>query len=109
MIAEPNGGISTITAVRTEGHPQGIAVYNFRVQDAHTYFVRADGSQAEPVWVHNASRITPESNKRCVVDTILLKNERRPSRPRFGPSPLYLILLPQGASDDQINLHAAYR
>jgi hypothetical protein len=53
-IAEPNGAISTITAVRTERHPQGIAVYNFRVQDAHTYFVRAEGSTAEPVWVHNA-------------------------------------------------------
>jgi hypothetical protein len=53
-IAEPNGAISTITAVRTERHPQGIPVYNFRVQDAHTYFVRAEGSQAEPIWVHNA-------------------------------------------------------
>ncbi len=45
-IAEPGGGISTIIAVRTERHPQGIAVYNFRVQDAHTYLLRAEGSTA---------------------------------------------------------------
>ncbi len=56
-IAEPNGAISTITAVRTERHPQGIPVYSFRVQDAHTYFVRAEGSQAEPIWVHNSYRM----------------------------------------------------
>jgi hypothetical protein len=62
-IAEPNGAMSTITAVRTERHPQGIAVYNFRVQDAHTYFVRAEGSQAEPVWVHNnCAEVMPEAD-----------------------------------------------
>ncbi len=61
-IAEPNGAISTITAVRTERHPQGIPVYNFRVQDAHTYFVRAEGSTAEPIWVHNAYRALNETD-----------------------------------------------
>jgi hypothetical protein len=59
-IAEPSGAMSTITAVRTERHPQGIfsSVYNFRVQDAHTYFVRAEGSHAEPVWVHNVCTVS---------------------------------------------------
>lgn len=35
-------------------HPEGITVYNFRVAEAHTYFVRGNDSTAEPVWVHNA-------------------------------------------------------
>jgi hypothetical protein len=37
-----------------EDHPTGVAVYNLEVAGAHTYFVRADGSKTEPVWVHNS-------------------------------------------------------
>ncbi len=49
----PNGP-STVMACRSVKYPQGINVFNFRVNESHTYFVRAEGSQAEPVWVHNA-------------------------------------------------------
>ena len=52
-LAEPGGGVTTVTHVRREDHPEGLVVYNFRVAESHTYFVRAEGSDAEPVWVHN--------------------------------------------------------
>ncbi len=54
-LLEPTGGVSTVLTTRYEKHPQGITVYNVRVAASHTYFVRADGSTAEPVWVHNAN------------------------------------------------------
>src|SRR5262249_25316855 len=39
-----------------EPHPHGIAVYNFAVDDYHTYFVAGDSVGAVPVWVHNTDR-----------------------------------------------------
>ena len=45
---------STVTANTGEHHPQGLTVYNLEVEHAHTYFVRAEASDAQPVWVHNA-------------------------------------------------------
>ncbi len=54
QILEPFGGLSTIEATRYEAHPEGIEVFNLRVAEAHTYLVRADGFDGEPVWVHNA-------------------------------------------------------
>jgi hypothetical protein len=53
QILEPTGGLATVTASRFENHPDGILVYNFRVSRTHTYFVREQGSTAEPLWVHN--------------------------------------------------------
>ena len=55
LLQEPDGSISTIIESRREEHPEGIAVYNFSVYEVHTYFVREEGSTAEPVWEHNAS------------------------------------------------------
>ena len=55
-LLEPDGGTSTVIATRHETHREGISVYNFRVNEAHTYFVREEGSTAEPVWVHNNCR-----------------------------------------------------
>ena len=46
-------GTSTVTACRLQNHLQGVDVFNFRIRESHTYFVRAEGSQAEPLWVHN--------------------------------------------------------
>jgi hypothetical protein len=54
LIQERCGGYSIVLSSIREEHPEGITVYNFRVAGSHTYFVRAEGSQAEPVWVHNA-------------------------------------------------------
>ena len=53
-LVEPCGGVSTVVEARYERHPRGITVYNFRVADSHTYFVREQDSQAESVWVHNS-------------------------------------------------------
>jgi hypothetical protein len=38
-----------------EAHCEGITVYNLEVDKAHTYFVKAEHVDAEPIWVHNAS------------------------------------------------------
>ena len=37
-------------------------MYNFRVAESHTYFVREQDSTAEPVWVHNACSVTSGNN-----------------------------------------------
>jgi hypothetical protein len=54
-LVEPTGGITTVVSARHETHREGVLVYNFSVSQAHTYFVREQGSTAEPVWVHNSS------------------------------------------------------
>src|SRR4051812_7100664 len=55
LLQEPDGSVSIVVSVDSERRQgQGVAVYNFKVADSHTYFVRAEGSLAEPVWVHNA-------------------------------------------------------
>lgn len=46
----------TVASSATEVHPEGVAVYNFEVEDYHTYFVAASGTSAPPVLVHNASK-----------------------------------------------------
>jgi len=53
---EMDGGRSVIVDTRYQRHLEGIEVYNFRVCQSHTYFVREEGSTAEPIWVHNAYR-----------------------------------------------------
>ena len=52
-IQEAGGDVTTVAAVRRERFDKYIDVFNFRVAEAHTYFVRAQDSDAEPVWVHN--------------------------------------------------------
>ena len=54
QLHEPGGGRSTVMAIRVERHKEGVTVYNFRVFGSHTYFVREDGAQGAPVWVHNS-------------------------------------------------------
>lgn len=44
---------SVVIANVGEDHPEGVIVYNLEVEGVHTYFVRAEGSDAEPLWVHN--------------------------------------------------------
>jgi len=69
-IPEPSGGVSTVIATRQERHAEGIAVYNFRVVQAHTYFVREANSTAEPVWVHNANydEFDPQMSRQMQLD-----------------------------------------
>lgn len=42
-----------LLSVREE-HPEGIAVFNFEVEDDHTYFVEDGRGRQTPVWVHNS-------------------------------------------------------
>ena len=44
-LLEPAGGITTVVAKTMQHHPQGITVYNFRVAESHTYFVRENGDE----------------------------------------------------------------
>jgi hypothetical protein len=53
QVREAGGGFSRVIDSRLESKPEGILVYNVEVEGYHTYFVRAEGSTAEPVWVHN--------------------------------------------------------
>ena len=54
-VTGPNDESQTVTDNYREEYPNGIAVYNFEVEDWHTYFVFANGSRAPPVLVHNAN------------------------------------------------------
>ena len=51
----PQGPCGILIATSREEHPEGIWVYNLRVAATHTYFVREQGLEAEPIWVHNAN------------------------------------------------------
>ncbi len=46
--------IQTLTTTHRDEHPDGITVFNFQVEDFHTYFVAAKGATGPPVLVHNA-------------------------------------------------------
>jgi hypothetical protein len=50
----PGGQFQTLTATESESHPDGIFVYNFTVEIAHTYFVSATKDD-QPLLVHNAN------------------------------------------------------
>jgi YD repeat-containing protein len=50
-----DGTCGVLLAGHREEHPEGIWVYNLRVEGTHTFFVREQGVDAEPVWVHNAT------------------------------------------------------
>ena len=56
------GRLLTVTGTRRDEHPEGIAVYNFRVPGTHTYFVRPRGSIGDAVWVHNSINCVTEFN-----------------------------------------------
>jgi hypothetical protein len=47
-------GTLTVVSNEAEQHPEGVAVYNLEVEQAHTYFVLAEGAHdGAAVWVHN--------------------------------------------------------
>ena len=48
-----DGGTAILESISRELHPEGIPVFNFEVEDFHTYFVRAHGSRGPPVLTHN--------------------------------------------------------
>ncbi|MCA9114129.1 MAG: hypothetical protein KDA79_03530 [Planctomycetaceae bacterium] len=66
----PDGTLHVLTASRHELHPNGVPVFNFEVEDYHSYFVSAHGTRGPPVLVHNADYaaddLLPILNKRFV-------------------------------------------
>jgi len=54
-VTGPNNEIQTVISNEREEYPEGITVYNFEVEDWHSYFVIANGVRAPPVLVHNAN------------------------------------------------------
>jgi YD repeat-containing protein len=67
-ILEPLGGHSVVEQTSYEVHLEGVTVYNLRVAEAQTYLVRAQGSVAEPVWVHNAYIGRAINNQSALVE-----------------------------------------
>ncbi len=51
----PSGELQQIRDNHREEHPEGVTVYNFEVDDFHSYFV-AGGVENLPLLVHNASK-----------------------------------------------------
>jgi hypothetical protein len=60
QLLEASGGMAMVVATRYESHPHGIEVFNLRVADAHTYLVRAEVFDGEPIWVHNSYKISSD-------------------------------------------------
>jgi hypothetical protein len=57
-----DGWGGTVKATRQELHGEGVKVYNFTVEDGHTYFVEDGQGAASAVWVHNAYASTSGNN-----------------------------------------------
>jgi hypothetical protein len=53
-VASPAGELQTLAKTHRTEHPEGIPVFNFQVEDSHTYFVATDTAFA-PLLVHNAN------------------------------------------------------
>jgi RHS repeat-associated protein len=58
-LLQPDGQMATLFASSLELHPEGIAVFNLRVEHSHTYYV-ADRYGVDPILVHNASQTYDE-------------------------------------------------
>jgi len=50
-LEDADGNSATVIATTSESHPEGVLVYNFTVDEDHTYFVLNAGD--DPIWVHN--------------------------------------------------------
>jgi len=59
QVTGPGGELQRLVSTVYELHPVGIPVYNFQVDDYHTYFVNENATRAPPALVHNAD-YTPE-------------------------------------------------
>ena len=53
-VRQTDGKRAFVVATRREEHPNGVPVFNLKIEGWHTYFVAAQGSRATPVFVHNA-------------------------------------------------------
>ncbi|QDT36044.1 polymorphic toxin-type HINT domain-containing protein [Stratiformator vulcanicus] len=65
----PDGQTHTVVFTEREEHPEGVAVYNFRVAEAHTYYVAAvDAPRGPPVLVHNATYTEPTLPNKTILE-----------------------------------------
>ena len=53
-VTGPNGQAAFLAQTHRTEHPEGVAVFNFRVEGWHTYFVQSPEARGPPVLVHNA-------------------------------------------------------
>ena len=53
-LLQPDGETATLIATAFEPHPEGMPVFNLRVEERHTYFV-SDAGASSPLLVHNAN------------------------------------------------------
>ena len=53
QIESLTGQYATVVSNTYQPHPEGIPVYNFEVQQDHTYFVLDHTARGPPIWVHN--------------------------------------------------------
>ena len=68
LVISPRGPPLVVKSVAIENHPEGVPVYNFTIEDDHTYFV---GKVNGGIWVHNND---------CELDILvadILKEKRR--------------------------------
>jgi hypothetical protein len=74
QLMEGSGGMAAVVATRYEAHPEGIEVFNIRIEEAHTYFVRANGFDGELIWVHNMCTEHHAATDKSDEVPLLLKN-----------------------------------
>ena len=65
LVLGPHGQLQSVAATSREEHVDGIPVYNFEVEDFHSYFVR-ETTTGTPLLSHNAKQKRGEST--CSVD-----------------------------------------
>lgn len=58
QVTSPTGVLQTLAETRRTNHPEGIPVFNFQVEDFHTYFV-SETEFTKPLLVHNADYAVP--------------------------------------------------
>jgi RHS repeat-associated protein len=66
-LVQADGACATLAASACEPHAERVPIFNFEVEDSHTYFVSQTASD-EPVLVHNASNPRSARNRRKPCD-----------------------------------------
>ena len=69
-VIRPDDEFGTVVSSIREEHPEGVRVFNLRVENTHSYFVRAEGSDAGPVWVHNTCYDRPSGFRKGIRDEV---------------------------------------
>jgi len=92
-VTSPDGKLLTLTKTFRKEQPQGIPVFNFQVEDYHTYFVASRGSRAPPVFVHNADCVEfAEDLLKARPDGVIFRMEPDPNKiPYIGDLPGYPV------------------